>query len=848
MLSKFAIKLKEYKAPFIQGGLLFIVFLVVISILEPAFLKLLSELDVSSIFQPQFVFISVFSILAAYYVVNNIISKRLFLNKYEVFLFLLWLSWRVEIIGTAWYFWDVPYLTLKFIDLIPISLLLPFSRAFFPNGKQTQQNRNYSYGTLVPDIPLDELAISKGKKITDPDVDIYNRRRFAKQIANVITDIQPIKSFCIGFNGPWGYGKTSLWKLVENEFVHNNLKKITYSQFSPWLHRTVDSLVSEFFSHIDTECFGKSILSSDFKRYSNSIIETEKSILGSGVLGLFAPAEQSLEEQYEVLRTKFNDRSSIHVLFIDDLDRMDAKEIYLILRLVKKLADFPNLVYVIAYDRSYVDAAIGKYITTREKAKDYMDKIIQIEFTIPEPYPEQIRESLFSILDLQLNNVQRGTYSKERLKEALKPEHLGNLGYFIKSERDVRRFANIFIMHFKPIWAEVIFEEFFKLTLINYKFNAVYKEIYFNKGKILSYFSEEQKALRERTDDGSDDTGLDFLEAPEKVINLVSEIFRSNGGNSINNPTNFHKYFSLSLISGIHVEELEAAVEQGGVLLDDAMQEYMENFPDELYSKLKILYKGVQISDAQKLEKLNKSFNRIREICVAEDVLDKGLKDKVNPDKPYKPLFDHCNHENVSLLLEKIIESSTVDSEKKIELSNSLFKLQCSNFFFFHQKDKDSGITDHYFYKTFDLNEQIITVKITPHEFTNFWRFGFKLSKNAEIPEDRRHHEGCLVVCVDVGELIGDSLIPTNTSKLVFEYRKESKDSHPLLITDSYGKEEVTLRISKESVSVIYNNQPFEDLLNKYSIDTSYNHLKIFGWADYNQFVLNANITVEKRV
>lgn len=48
------------------------------------------------------------------------------------------------------------------------------------------------------------------------------------------------------------------------------------------------------------------------------------------------------------------------ILFIDDLDRLSYDEIGTVFQLIKNIADFPKVIYILAYDHEIVTQALNQ--------------------------------------------------------------------------------------------------------------------------------------------------------------------------------------------------------------------------------------------------------------------------------------------------------------------------------------------------------------------------------------------------------------------------------------------------------------------------------------------------------
>jgi KAP family P-loop domain len=80
------------------------------------------------------------------------------------------------------------------------------------------------------------------------------------------------------------------------------------------------------------------------------------------------------------------------VVFIDDLDRADPVAIPKTLLALRELLDWPSFAFVLAFDRRVVGQALGDYSKAYgENANAFLEKIVDVPFTIPTPTKEQQR-------------------------------------------------------------------------------------------------------------------------------------------------------------------------------------------------------------------------------------------------------------------------------------------------------------------------------------------------------------------------------------------------------------------------------------------------------------------------
>jgi predicted KAP-like P-loop ATPase len=85
------------------------------------------------------------------------------------------------------------------------------------------------------------------------------------------------------------------------------------------------------------------------------------------------------------------------VVTIDDIDRLNALEIPEIFQLVKINADFPKLIYFLLFDRELVCEALDN--VSNKRGKQYLEKIVQVAYHLPEAPVEKIRQILFKGID-----------------------------------------------------------------------------------------------------------------------------------------------------------------------------------------------------------------------------------------------------------------------------------------------------------------------------------------------------------------------------------------------------------------------------------------------------------------
>jgi len=98
------------------------------------------------------------------------------------------------------------------------------------------------------------------------------------------------------------------------------------------------------------------------------------------------------------------------VVFIDDLDRCDPKKAVEVLEAIKLLLELDRFIVFLALDARIITQAVeehyGKVLVEAEiTGYEYLDKIVQIPFSIPEPPPDDLRQYIGSLIGLGAGDI-----------------------------------------------------------------------------------------------------------------------------------------------------------------------------------------------------------------------------------------------------------------------------------------------------------------------------------------------------------------------------------------------------------------------------------------------------------
>lgn len=256
--------------------------------------------------------------------------------------------------------------------------------------------------------------------IPDAPKDRLGRHAFAKNLAHVIRQLDRSNSTVLALTGPWGSGKTSIKNLAVEE-LQTQINSPRVVEFCPWqvsgtgnistlFFETILGAISEEQTHPEDSRKKQELV----RKYAALISRGAKGAAGlSGllsILGIFLPiasvggraagaiGEQlkkigeggdaftserpvDLEKLKGEITAELKKLTTSILLVIDDIDRLPIVEISEIVQLINANANFPNLHYLLLFDRDTVEKALGGAFAG--KGRQFLEKIIQASYHVP---------------------------------------------------------------------------------------------------------------------------------------------------------------------------------------------------------------------------------------------------------------------------------------------------------------------------------------------------------------------------------------------------------------------------------------------------------------------------------
>ncbi len=299
--------------------------------------------------------------------------------------------------------------------------------------------------------------------------DRFGRAPFAARIAETIAKRADPSSIVIGLFGPWGDGKTSVLKMMEESLgPHQNAIAI---RFNPWHFPSEEALLRGFFATL-AETLGKE---PGFKGRAAELLEKYGGLLSAVSVALpgveINPGEAAknlgealskvgLDELKDEIDALLLESGKRLVILIDDIDRLDRNETHAIFKLVKLSASFKYTCYVLAFDDDVVSAALGERYGAggAEAGRAFLEKIIQVPLHLPPADRLSLREITFEGLNraLQQANI---SIDQSQVDKFMRP-FVDGLEPKLQTPRLAKQYINALLFSLPLVKGEVNIAEF----------------------------------------------------------------------------------------------------------------------------------------------------------------------------------------------------------------------------------------------------------------------------------------------------------------------------------------------------------------------------------------------------
>lgn len=339
--------------------------------------------------------------------------------------------------------------------------------------------------------------LSSDRPLSDPNGDLFGHAPFSKHLANAIRCQRGADGIVLALYGPWGSGKSTVLG-----YVLHYLKQAPESdrpvvvQFNPWWFAGQENLARAFLGQLQVvlpdehkgfKDIGKKL--SEFSEALGGVAE-----IAGGAIGIPLPGKV-VQGGLRMLGSKPKDVPGLKkclselllkegkrvLVVIDDIDRLAPDEVRQLFTVIKALADFPYVTYLLAFDREVASNAISSQ--TGLPGERYLEKIIQVPFELPLIDRVSLRKALFAKLDAVMQDTPEGRFDNAHWNNIF---HSG-VDQLIRVPRDIVRLTNSLSVTYPAVVGEVNPVDFIAIEALRIFLPNVYDAIRTNEEKFAGY-------------------------------------------------------------------------------------------------------------------------------------------------------------------------------------------------------------------------------------------------------------------------------------------------------------------------------------------------------------------------
>lgn len=444
---------------------------------------------------------------------------------------------------------------------------------------------------FLPDVPINNI-----------DDDALDREDFSKNLADALLSWKESESLVIALCGEWGAGKSSIINLtvknIEN-LQKNGEKNLAILRFNPWEFSDKEtSLSGRFFNQIADEfeinrpsdkskkiakqlrAYGSLLRLAPQPNLSHKepfsllfllalfLLTTSWPVVQKFILGIyiifyvlrrlsvwFEKLSKALEDRFEYQSKSLSEikeeikkdlsesSKNKSIIIIDDIDRLSPEEVRNIFKLIRVNADFPNTIYLLAFDREIIEKNLEEYVGI--PGKNYLNKIVQVSFDVPFTQPDDITAHLLKELYEIINELPDPASHYFDTNDS-RWFSIYNEGYkdFFKNIRDIKRYINSLKFNISQMHKNNVMEvnaiDFFALEAIRvfapsfYAFMRNNRPLFTSMGDRFATNNKQNTFKKEEIEKQLNKIGVtEIATSVQKLIfelfPQVHDVFNSNG-------------------------------------------------------------------------------------------------------------------------------------------------------------------------------------------------------------------------------------------------------------------------------------------------------------------------------
>jgi predicted KAP-like P-loop ATPase len=323
-------------------------------------------------------------------------------------------------------------------------------------------DKSNSHNPLASDAP-----------VSTPEQDAFGYAPFASRLAAAIATTPSPEGLIMAINGAWGSGKSTLLNFVKHDLTKLPLEsRPVIIDFNPWWFDDYKTLAGQFIAQFASKLPQES---EALRKIGDAIADYAESVgtLVANATG-FSFLKGPTSYLAKLLHRKVKDVPALKaqiaqglkeagqrfVFVIDDIDRLDAQQIREVFKVLKALANFPNVIYLLAFDRHSVTSALTAGLGMDGEA--YLEKIVQAPFSLPTIDRARLANKLFADIQQILNTSPSSPGDAKYWGNA----YHSALHIYVNKPRDLVRIVNALSVTYPAVAGEVNFVDFISLEFL----------------------------------------------------------------------------------------------------------------------------------------------------------------------------------------------------------------------------------------------------------------------------------------------------------------------------------------------------------------------------------------------
>lgn len=363
------------------------------------------------------------------------------------------LNFYFRVIDTNFVFWGIISCDHCLVAWSDITYILAGFLVYRKFKYKPYEQQNQNANPLVRDCA-----------ITNQEEDFFG---YQKMVDSLLADLYDTdvenEAFSVGIAGKWGVGKSSFINLLRNSIPKKgglivdlyprssmNLSAISLDFFNS-LSNTLKGYHTGSWHIVDK--YVKSLRCIEGKGWFNKTIDA---------IEVFAKTDE--KERLQNVITEIGRKIFV---IIDDLDRLTAPEILEVLKIIDRNGSFKNVIFIVAYDKEYVNAVLRKYLGY-QGSEMFTDKYFNYEYSLPAHNFYMEKQYVANYIQNKITVNEGDAVTKVDLIKVWNRIG-GSVVRYLGLMRDVKRFINILMSRLASVKNDVNIEDFIFITLLRYK-------------------------------------------------------------------------------------------------------------------------------------------------------------------------------------------------------------------------------------------------------------------------------------------------------------------------------------------------------------------------------------------